>query len=175
MRFGIIFLLSVLIFHTSASEVLTDVQVKSSDNDYYLFSYFTNNGEDGLHLCYSFDGLNWKTINNGESLMKPEVGEQKLVRDPCVIQGPNGIFHMIWTTSWAGKTIGYAHSNDLIHWSNQKAIPVMEHEPEAVNCWAPELFYDEERENYLIFWSTIIPGRFPETDNSGTKGRNHRI
>ena len=27
----------------------------------YLFSYFKGNGEDGLHLAYSNDGLKWTT------------------------------------------------------------------------------------------------------------------
>jgi hypothetical protein len=25
----------------------------------YLFSYFTRNGEDGVHLAYSRDGVHW--------------------------------------------------------------------------------------------------------------------
>jgi|GEM_PF-5772697 len=26
----------------------------------YIFSYFVGNGEDGLHLAYSYDGLKWE-------------------------------------------------------------------------------------------------------------------
>lgn len=33
----------------------------------YLFSYFINNGEDGLHLAWSTDGLNWNALNGGKS------------------------------------------------------------------------------------------------------------
>ena len=55
----------------------------------------------------------------------------------------------------------------------------MEHEPDAQNCWAPELFYDEIKGQYMILWSTTIPGRFPETDHQNQKpdspGHNHRI
>ena len=94
-------------------------------NDALIFSYFTGNGEDGLHLAYSRDGYHWQTLNNGESLLKPEVGEDKLMRDPCIIAGPEGKFHMVWTISWKEKGIGYANSEDLIHWSDQKLIPVM--------------------------------------------------
>jgi len=95
----------------------------------YLFSYFIGNGEDGLHLLWSRDSLAWETLGGGKSYLKPEVGESRLMRDPCVIQGPDGTFRMVWTTSWNGKTIGYASSRDLINWSEQKAIPVMAHEP----------------------------------------------
>ncbi len=146
----------------------------------YLFTYFTGNGEDGLHLAYSRDGLAWKTLNDGRSLLTPEVGADRLMRDPCVIRGPEGRFHMVWTVSWKEKGIGYAHSKDLIHWSPQQYIPVMEHEPLAKNTWAPELYYDAATRQYLIFWATTIPGRFPDTDNQSNSGppqpgNNHRM
>jgi len=141
----------------------------------FLFSYFKNNGEDGLHLAYSEDGYTWTALNNNTSVLTPEVGRDRLMRDPCIIRGGDGKFHMVWTVSWGEKGIGYANSADLINWSEQQYIPVMHHELEAQNCWAPELFYDDVEERYMIYWSTTIPGRFPETDSSGDKGRNHRI
>jgi len=133
------------------------------------------NGEDGLHLAYSYNGLNWEPLKNNESFLAPSVGEDKLMRDPCIIKGPDGQFHMVWTISWKEKGIGYANSKDLIHWSDQILIPVMKHEAKAMNCWAPEIYYDKNMDSYLIFWSTTIPGRFPETDNSGDNGLNHRM
>ena len=51
----------------------------------------------------------------------------------------------------------------------------MAHEPTARNAWAPELFYDEAKKQWLIFWATTIPGKFPETDSTGNNGLNHRI
>jgi hypothetical protein len=143
-------------------------------NDVFLFCSFRGNGEDGLHLAWSTDGLKWTALSNDKSFLKPEVGSEKLMRDPCIIQGPDGIFQMVWTTGWRGHDIGHASSNDLIHWSNQQAIPVMKHEPTAMNCWAPEIVWDNDNQNYLIFWSTTIPGRYPETEKSGA-GMNHRI
>jgi len=141
----------------------------------FLFSYFMNNGEDGLHLAYSEDGLKWKALKGNRSFLKPVVGEDKLMRDPCIIKGRDGIFHMVWTVSWNERGIGYASSDDLIHWSEQKYIPVMEKESKARNCWAPELFYDENTDQYLIVWATTISGRFPETDKTGDNGYNHRL
>jgi PelA/Pel-15E family pectate lyase len=141
----------------------------------YVFAYFKNNGEDGLHLAYSRDGLKWKALNEDKPYLTPALGGEKLMRDPCVIQGPDGVFHMVWTTGWRGREIGVAHSKDLIRWSEQKAIPVMADEPTAMNCWAPEVFYDAQKKQYLIFWATTIPGRFPATETSGDNGYNHRI
>jgi beta-xylosidase len=150
--------------------------LKAQDkNEVYMFSYFMGNGEDGLHLAYSIDGLKWEALKNNQSFLTPEVGGDKLMRDPCIITGRDGKFHMVWTVSWKEKGIGYASSKDLIHWSEQQYIPVMEHEPGAKNCWAPEVFYDEDSKQYLIFWSTTIPGRFPDTEKTGDDKYNHRM
>lgn len=147
----------------------------SQQPDVYMFSFFQGNGEDGLHLAYSHDGYTWTPLKNNESFLTPEVGEDKLMRDPCIIKGPDGKFHMVWTVSWHEKGIGYANSEDLINWSAQKYVPVMEHEPDANNCWAPEVFYDDKQGLYMIYWATTIPGRYPETDDSGDNGLNHRM
>lgn len=142
----------------------------------YLFSYFVGNGADGLHLAYSLDGLNWEVLNDGESVLTPEIGKDKLMRDPCIIQGPDGKFQMVWTSGWWDQCIGYASSTDLIHWSEQMKIPVMEHEPDAKNSWAPEVFYDDQNDQYLIFWATTIPGRHSDiAESDREKGLNHRI
>jgi hypothetical protein len=142
----------------------------------YLFSYFTDNGQDGLHLAFSKDGINWQTLNSGKSFVTPTVGQDKLMRDPFIMQGKDGVFHMVWTSSWKDRQIGYASSKDLINWSEQKAIPVMAREPTAKNCWAPEMVYDPQNENYIIFWATTIPGRHSNVAGSESeKGLNHRI
>ena len=103
----------------------------------YLFSYFINDSKDGLHLAYSYDGLNWMPLNGGQSYLIPSVGKDKLMRDPSICQAPDGTFHMVWTSSWTDRIIGHASSRDLINWSEQQAIPVMMHEPTAHNCCAP--------------------------------------
>lgn len=148
--------------------------MSQSDSTVYLFSYFLHPQQDGMRLAYSRDAYRWTPLNKGEVIFKPTVGEkEKIMRDPFILQGPDGRFHMLWTTGWNERCIGYAVSDDLIHWEDERALWVMGHEPEALNCWAPEAVYDEESQSYMIFWSTTIPGRFPETD--GQNGKNHRI
>lgn len=144
--------------------------------DRLLFSFFRDNGQDGLFLATSRDGLKWTELKPpAKSFLRPQVGG-KLMRDPCLRQGPDGTFHMVWTTGWGQPpVIGYAHSRDLLTWSEQQAVAVMQSEPTARNAWAPELFFDAAQRRWLIFWSSTIPGRFPETDNTGDDGWNHRI
>ncbi|MES1217319.1 MAG: glycoside hydrolase family 43 protein [Bacteroidota bacterium] len=139
-----------------------------------LFSYFINNGEDGLHFAFSTDGYKWEALKDS-SFLKPSAGKDKLMRDPCIIKGADGLYHMVWTVSWNEKGIGYANSKDLIHWSAQRYLPVMEHENGALNCWAPEIFYDASSKQYMIYWATTIPGRFNAGDTSGDDKYNHRI
>lgn len=147
----------------------------SQSNAILMFSYFKGNGEDGLHLAYSMDGMRWTALKHDSSFLKPMVGKEKLMRDPCIILGMDGYFHMVWTASWQDKGIGYAHSKDLITWSEQQFIPVMQHETAALNCWAPEITYDRKNKRYMIYWATTIPGRYPGTDTSGDGKYNHRL
>ncbi|MVN77451.1 family 43 glycosylhydrolase [Hymenobacter sp. HMF4947] len=140
-----------------------------------LFAYFKGNGEDGLHLATSPDGLQWAALNQDKSVLTPTVSKDKLMRDPCIIRGQDGQFHMVWTTSWHDRGIGYANSKDLVHWSPQQYLPVMEQEPEAKNCWAPEITYDAPHKQYIIYWATTIPGRFPAGETTVEGGNNHRI
>ena len=140
-----------------------------------LFSFFRNNGEDGMYLATSEDGLKWTALNGDQPLVQPEVGESKLMRDPSIARGPDGVFHLVWTTSWQGKTIGYAQSRDLINWSPQRAIEVMPNEAGVQNCWAPEVFYDDASGEFVIVWASTISGRFPETAGAGSGANNHRL
>ncbi|TVZ16571.1 prolyl oligopeptidase family serine peptidase [Maribacter sp. MAR_2009_72] len=141
----------------------------------YLFSYFVGNGEDGLHFAYSEDGYKWESLRNGASYLTPEVGKDKLMRDPCIIKGGDGKYHMVWTVSWTDKGIGYASSDDLVNWSTQQFIPVMGKMAGTRNTWAPEITYDDATGVYMIYWASTIEGKFPETKSKKENGYNHRM
>lgn len=148
---------------------------ENKEKEVYLFSYFTQNGQDGLHLAYSYDGLKWESLKGGASFLAPQIGKNKLMRDPCIVRDNNGTFHMVWTPGWWERRIGYASSKDLVNWSVQQEIPVMAQFEGTKNSWAPELFYDSESEIFYIFWASTVPGAFPELATSESeKGLNHR-
>jgi len=151
-----------------------NVVIGQTHDSIYLFSYFKNNGQDGLHLAYSHDGYNFEALNHDSSFLKPTAGKDRLMRDPCIIRGADKNFHMVWTVSWNDKGIGYASSPDLVHWSQQKFIPVMQHEDSARNTWAPEITYDPRNKQYMIYCATTISGKYP-ADASVEKGYNHRL
>ncbi len=144
----------------------------SCSNKAYLFTSFHEPADAGLRMLYSFDGYHWKDLDT--TLLKPTIGNQKVMRDPSMVQGPDGTFHLVWTTSWRGdKGFGYASSKDLIHWSEQKMINTMTHEPSTVNVWAPELFYDAAVGDYKMIWASTIPGRFER--GAEEDSNNHRM
>jgi hypothetical protein len=104
-----------------------------------------------------------------------------LMRDPFLVRGPDGVWHMLWTWGWTrqetGGTlkIGYSSSRDLVRWTPQRPIGILPGEPTARNAWAPEAVWDSGRREWIVFWSTTIPGRFPDTEGSGDNGYNHRL
>jgi alpha-L-fucosidase len=147
-------------------------EAKSPDDIVYLFTSFRDNGEDGLRFLWSEDGYKWTEMPG--NFLKPRVGPSQLMRDPSLLRGPDGTYHLVWTTGWSkDQGFGYAHTKDLVHWSEQKFIPVMTHEPTTVNVWAPELYYDEPNGEYIICWASTIPGRFP--DHAEPHDNNQRM
>jgi len=120
----------------------------STPQSRFLISYFRGQ-DDGARLALSRDGVHWVPVNGGEAVMRPFPGE--ILRDPSILRGKDGVYHMVWTTGWTGHDIGYASSKDLIHWTGQKKLPVMA-DTSAGHTWAPELFYDDTSATYLISW-----------------------
>lgn len=143
-----------------------------NSRDIWLFSTFREPATEGLYLAWSEDGLTWNDL--GGPWLRPEAGPGRVMRDPSVLRGPDGTYHMVWTSSWKDdQGFGYANSADLINWSEQKWIPVMQHEPATVNVWAPELWYDEVKEHFVIIWASCIPFRFPRGEEEEMS--NHRM
>jgi hypothetical protein len=152
--------------------VLLLVLFSACNRTAYLFTSFHEPATEGLRMLYSYDGYHWKDFN--KTFLKPEVGTQKVLRDPSIVKGPDGTYHLVWTSSWRGDNgFGYAHSKDLIHWSEQRFLDVMKNEPTTVNVWAPELFYDEDGKQFVIIWASTIPFRFPKGVED--ENNNHRL
>ncbi len=144
----------------------------SGNKELYVSTSFHEPANEGLRFIYSEDGLKWDSVPG--AWLKPTIGNQKVLRDPSIVRTPDGVFHLVWTSSWKGDLgFGYAESKDLIHWSESTMIPVMKNEPTTVNVWAPDIFYDDENDQFVVVWASCIPKRFSlgveKEDN------NHRL
>ena len=126
--------------------------------DPLLFAYFKEPANMGVFFAASDDGYHWKTLNGG----RPWIGIEhanELIRDPFVTRGPDGEFHMVWTWGWRGQSIGYAHSRDLAHWSEQREIPLMAGTPGTRNTWAPEIYWDAAKSEWMVVFSSTVEGK----------------
>ena len=143
----------------------------SSQQKVFISTSFHEPATDGLRFIYSYDGWQWQQVDG--IWLRPEVGQQKVMRDPSIIRTPDGTFHLVWTSSWRGdRGFGYASSKDLVHWSEQRFIEVMT-DTSTVNVWAPELFWDDVKQQAVIIWASCIPGKFP--DGLEEHRNNHRL
>lgn len=142
-----------------------------------LFPYFDSNGENGVYLCWSFDGSQYHQVNEGKPIfVPPQWKDQNLTRDPSIVFH-EGKFHMVWTSNWNGPYFGYASSTNLKDWSQPKQIqpfPLEKEQPK--NVWAPEIFWDHIAGNFKIVWSSTLPSELNDGDGSeDTHGYDHRM
>lgn len=169
--------LKLLIIHCSILILLV-----SCSNKVYLFTSFHEPADAGLRMLYSYDGKHWTDFDT--VFLRPTVGADKIMRDPSMIQGPDGVFHLVWTTEWrGGNGFGHASSRDLLHWENIGYMAVMMFDPfeskvepvksNVVNVWAPEIFYDDEKQEYIIVWASCLPGKFEKGVED--ENNNHRL
>ncbi len=141
----------------------------------YLFSHFrekiTPDGEQ-VYFALSKDGFNWKQLNNGEPILTSTMGE-KGCRDIAVIRLKTGGFvilttdlsiayrmdenyHVNWkeVNSTGSKCLCMWKTEDFINFSEQRRIYFGR---DDFGCmWAPEIFYDEINDEYLIHWGSTL-------------------
>lgn len=135
----------------------------------YIYAYFRGsvNGEQEvqqIHLAISEDGLNWRDLNGNFPVLESTMGT-KGVRDPYIIRSYEGDRFYLMATDldsnggdWAeyanngSKYLMFWESDDLVNWSEQRMIQVSD---DSMSCtWAPEAIYDEENQEYLIYWAS---------------------
>ena len=155
--------LAILLLLCSAASAVARPK-PAPEQGYWLFAYFIEPAKQGIYLAISRDGLHYTPLNDGQPWVKPEQSDE-LMRDVYLTRGADKLFHMVWTWSWHVQSMGYANSPDLLHWSTQKKIDIMHDYPDTNNVWAPEIYYDEARKQWLVLWSSA-----PKGDKN-----NHRI
>ena len=143
----------------------------SWSKDIFVSTSFHEPATEGLRFIFSHDGLKWDSIQG--VFLRPAVGTQQVMRDPSIVKAPDGTFHLVWTSSWRGdRGFGYSSSKDLIHWTPQRFISTGM-DTTTVNTWAPELFYDDQKRQFVVIWASCVPGLFP--DGQEDHKNNHRL
>jgi hypothetical protein len=134
------------------------------------FLFVTFNSEttpmsEQIYFGLSKDGLNWEALNNTKPVLVSTVGE-KGVRDPYLLHSHDGKkFYLLATdlsinlnrdwrraTHEGSKSLVIWDSEDLVHWSEPRLVQVAA--DDAGCTWAPEAMYDENTQDYLVFWAS---------------------
>lgn len=157
-------------------------KVSEDDFEGYLFGHFIGESaehQEQIYFAVSEDGLNFKDMNQGNAILVSNVGE-KGVRDPFLYRSPEGDRFFLVATDlsvfnrggWFINEQGYydqsttgSHnlvlweSLDLVNWSEPRLLPVAP--ANAGMAWAPEMIYNDETGEYIIFFASSIMD--PET------------
>ncbi len=141
----------------------------------YLFGHFkekiTPDGEQ-VYISLSKNGLDWEEVNGGEPILTSTIGE-KGCRDIEIVRMKDGGFVILTTdlsiayrmdenyqvnwkevNSTGSKCLCMWKTDDMIHFSEQKRIYFGR---DDFGClWAPEVFYDEINDEYMIHWGSTV-------------------
>jgi len=147
----------------------------------YLLVYFKDETH-SIYFATSADGYTFTDVNNGIPVMwGNEVAEQKGVRDPHIMRGPDNAFYLSMTDLHVfGKEAGYRttqwerpeelyswgnnrglilmKSYDLIHWTLARVrVDQLFPEYADIGCaWAPETIYDPFERKLMVYFTTRI-------------------
>ncbi len=156
------------------SKSVTSAHTQNNDH-LFLLPYFLGNGETGIYFAYSYDGLEFQWLSDRDLIVPaPQWGDESLTRDPSILYH-KGTFHMIWTTSWNSRSIGYASSKDLRTWTDPQRIQIWQDRKNVRNTWAPELHWNPEQKEFLILWSSTLLEELNDGDGSeDIHGYDHR-
>ncbi len=140
-----------------------NAQIDTTQQHYWMMTYFISTQEGvGARLAFSSDsnGINWEYYNNQAVFLAPTLtgaDGTELMRDPMIeFDSTNNKFNFVWTISWVGTTIGWDTSSDLINWGKEVALNVGAAIPGCYCCWAPEIFWDDIKGEWQIYWATAI-------------------
>jgi hypothetical protein len=150
---------------------------KESELGAYLLVFFKDDSH-GLHMALSSDGYRFTALNDGKPVIEgKEIAEQKGIRDPHIVRGPDGAFRLAMTdlhlfaqkegfrtTQWQrDKAYGWGNnrgfvfmkSTDLITWSrSQVRVDTAFPDLENIGCaWAPEMIYDEKAKKMMVHFT----------------------
>lgn len=176
----ILLALSTLVSFTNGCATVQKAKVPTErDMAAYLFVYFKDDTH-SLYFALSRDGYSFTDVNNGQPIMDgTKLAEQKGIRDPYIVRGPDNAFYLamtdlhIFAKQKGYRTTEWERPGELYDWGNNRALVLMKstnlldwshtiyHPGEAfekfkdVGCvWAPQMIYDEAEGKMLVSFTT---------------------
>ena len=141
----------------------------------YLFTHFkeqlTVDGEQ-VYFGISTPGFNWEQVNGGNPILTSNMSQGgcrdiEIIRlhtggfviittDECIVNKMDENYNVDWkhVNSHGSKCLCMWKTDDLINFSEQRLIHFGRND---FGClWAPEIFFDEINEEYLIHWGSTV-------------------
>lgn len=125
-----------------------------------------------VHFGLSKDGYHWEAVNGGRPVLRSTLGtfgcrDIEIVRmrsggfvllttDLCIVRKMDENHNVDWKdcNHNGSKCLCCWETEDLVHFSDQRLLFFGR---EDFGClWAPEVFYDEDSDEYLIHWGSTV-------------------
>ncbi|MBW3080478.1 alpha/beta hydrolase fold domain-containing protein [Bifidobacterium saguinibicoloris] len=144
----------------------------------YLMAYFVtaadyNLWEEQVYFATSHDSREWTDLHKATLPVLTSTVGCNGIRDPFLLRSPDGSkFYILatdqnqvnkgnpgcgWNVDGSRKIIIW-ESTDLVNWSQPRAVDVGSKIPSSAKkegmVWAPEAVWDEENQQYFVYWST---------------------
>lgn len=152
----------------------------------YAAAYFKSDGPGGekiwMDATTENDFFTFTPVNDGEPVIDLQV-DSKGLRDPYILRSNDGDkYYMIATdlcigcgTSWGDAQskgslkVHVWESVDMVSWerTNEEDSGIVINQPEAGMTWAPEAYWDDDLQAYVVFFASRLYGDESHTDTPG--------
>ncbi|MBP5770579.1 MAG: glycoside hydrolase family 2 [Bacteroidaceae bacterium] len=124
----------------------------------YLYCYSKNN-DDRLFYAYSYDGLTWYNLFEGNSVFGGTAG-QPPVRHPFLFRLENegqSTFHLVFGGNDDAPGLYHLTSSDLATWKPLDGLDMKIVDADVI---APEIAFDPVSKYYIYYWSSFARGQY---------------
>ena len=151
----------------------------------YAAAYFRSDGDERIYAAATTenDFFTFEEVNDGAPVVSNEA-DTTGHRDPYILRSHDGDkYYMIATDLCIGCGTGWGEaqsngslkvnvweSTDMVHWQRTNgdengAIPV--NQPEAGMTWAPEAYWDDDLQSYVLFFASRL---YDDVDHTSGEG-----
>lgn len=154
----------------------------------YASAYFRSDSDEKIYQAATSgnDFFTFSPVNGGNPVIASTVDSTGL-RDPYILRSHDGDkYYMIATDLCIGCGDGWGpaqsagslkvevwESTDLVHWdrTNGENAGITINQPEAGMTWAPEAYWDDDLESYVVFFASRLYSDATHTNSDNLYAR----
>lgn len=146
---------------------------RSAPDAGYAAAYFKSDSDEKIYQAATSgnDFFTFSPVNGGAAVITSTT-DTKGLRDPYILRSHDGDkYYMVATDLCIGCGTGWGpaqsagslkievwESVDLVHWTRTNGIDtgITVNQPEAGMTWAPEAYWDDELQSYVVFFASRL-------------------